>query len=455
MQGLTGCLPKDYPRVLVVDATPFCRHMNNGIVKSNLFQGWPKSALAQVMYSNIQPGFDVCEQYWMLRKTAILRGAIGLEASDAVRLTAGGCIGTPYDPEHAHTFESRPRLERLLSQLGEHVRTPIGEGLLRLPSVLSPTLRQWIERFSPDVVFTLGGNAPILRLAAKVAEWREIPLVPYFTDDWISSIYDMGLFSSSLRASCAHWFRRSLRLAPIRLAISDALGQEYELRYGGRFETFMNSGDPFESQAEPVSRTVRFSFIGSLAPNRWRSLAAIGRALGTLKERGANCELLIYTFPADIRQFGAGLQHCGPVTIVGTARPDELERLYSEANILVHAESFDDATRRYTRYSLSTKIPQYLMAARCVLAYGPAEAASVQYISDNEVGLAVSEEDEDHLCCELSKLISSPSLRTRFARRGRQVALARHDSNLERQRFQSVVCEARQARVLADRGVAS
>jgi hypothetical protein len=62
----------------VVDALPFCRHFNNGIVKSSWFQGWPKEALAQIVYSNVQPGFDVCERYWVLRKTDILLGAVGM-----------------------------------------------------------------------------------------------------------------------------------------------------------------------------------------------------------------------------------------------------------------------------------------------------------------------------------------------------------------------------------------
>jgi hypothetical protein len=35
-----------YPRILAVDATPFSRKVNNGIVKSTLFQGWPKESLA-------------------------------------------------------------------------------------------------------------------------------------------------------------------------------------------------------------------------------------------------------------------------------------------------------------------------------------------------------------------------------------------------------------------------
>src|ERR1039457_6325133 len=144
-----------YPRVLVVDASPFCRHFNNGIVKSNLFQGWPKQALAQIVYANVQPGFHVCEQYWVLTKTSILLGAVGRVGDESLRRT-GGMAGAVYDPAAGHAvearariggvavasydpagvpaFQPRPRIERVLAGLSSSIRMPIGEVILRLPN---------------------------------------------------------------------------------------------------------------------------------------------------------------------------------------------------------------------------------------------------------------------------------------------------------------------------------
>jgi glycosyltransferase involved in cell wall biosynthesis len=447
MSVTTACA---YPRVLVVDATPFCRHMNNGIVKSNLFQGWPKSGLAQIMYANVQPGFDVCERYWTLRKTSILLGAIGVAPDSALCRSAGQCAGTIYDPERAHTFESRPGMERMFAGLSKAIRQPVGETILRLPSVFSRRLSEWIERFAPEVVFTLGGNAAVLRIAAKLAERRRIPLMPYFTDDWVSCIYEGDLFGHVLRPSFVHWFQRTLALSPIRLTASDAMSREYKRRYGGRFETFMNSSEVFETTAEPVLPTVRFSFIGALSPNRWRPLLLIGMALAKLRARGLSGELVIYTLPEDIRQFGKGLAGCDAIRVAGTARADEVRRIQLEANVLVHAESFDESTRRLTRLSLSTKIPQYLMGGRCVLAYGPPELASVRYISESGAGMAVSTEDVDELASELERLVSSPALRQAYAVRARQTALDRHDAVGERERFRNLICASVQSGSVGD-----
>lgn len=429
-----------YPRVLVVDATPFCRHLNNGIVKSNWFQGWPKDALAQIVYSNVQPGFDVCDQYWVLRKTSILLGAVGLAGEESLCGTRE-LAGTIYDPATAHAFEARPRIERMLSGLSSSIRTPLGEIILRLPSVNSRALTNWIRRFAPQVVFTMGGLAPILRLAARIAQFERIPLIPHFTDDWVNCIYPSGPFHSTLRRSFEHWLMRCLEVSVVRMTISDAMAREYEQRYGGRFESFPNVVERFETTPEPERPCVRLCFIGALAPNRWQPLYSIGLALAKLKERGILGELVIYTFPEDLRRFGKHFEGCEAIVVGGTAAPSEVRGLQLDANVLVHVESFDEASRLLTRFSLSTKIPEYLMAGRCVLAVGPAEAASIRYIADSGSGIAVSTDDQAMLCAELEKLLTNPVLRRKHAAQARLTAVTRHDAATERERFRAIVSE--------------
>jgi glycosyltransferase involved in cell wall biosynthesis len=415
-------------------------------VKSNWFQGWPKEALAQIMYSNIQPGFDVCEQYWVLRKTSILLGAVGLAGDESLRGTEE-LAGTIYDPAAAHAFEARPRIERMLSGLSSSIRSPLGEIILRLPSVNSRPLTDWIRRFAPQVVFTMGGLAPILRLAAGIAQSERIPLIPHFTDDWVNSIYPSGPFHSTLRHSFRHWQGRCLDLSTARMTISDAMAREYQQRYGGRFESFPNFVERFETTPEPERPCVRLCFIGALAPNRWQPLRSIGMALAKLRERGILGELAIYTFPEDFRSFGKHFEGCEAIVNGGTAAPSEVRDLQLDANVLVHVESFDEASRLLTRFSLSTKIPQYLMAGRCVLAVGPAEAASIQYIADSGSGIAVSSDDQAMLCAGLERLLKNPILRRQYGAQARQTAITRHDASAERERFRAIVSEVRSEHV--------
>lgn len=436
-----------YPRVLVVDPCPFNRNRATGILKSSMFEGWPKDCLAAVDYSNMQPGFDVCEQYWKLTKTDILRALVGLRPS-------AGPIGKPqeldgslFDPAEAFRYEDRPRIEQRLSFLDVNVRTCFGELMFSLPSVLSGPLREWISNFQPDVIFSISGNLSMLRTIARVAAWRRIPLVLFFTDDWMDSAYIGQWGCSILQHSTRKWLRICLDAARGRLTASDAMAAEYSRRYGGVFEPLMQSVEAEtvnRSMTPPPARVgVRFTFTGGMTPNRWQPLAAIGRALLELRTEGVDAEFHVYSSPQDLETYGGVFRQMAPaVRIAGTADPGDIPAIHRDADVLVHVEAFDDDTRRYTRFSFSTKIPQYLAAGRCVFAYGPAELASIRYIGDSGAGVAESGESPDAVRNTLRRIILNPALREQAGHTAVSLAITRHDAATQRERFRHVLAES-------------
>jgi hypothetical protein len=116
------------------------------------------------------------------------------------------------------------------------------------------------------------------------------------------------------------------------------------------------------------------------------------------------------------------------------------------ADVLVHVESFGAAERRYTRLSVSTKIPQYLWAARPILAYGPGEVASCQYVQSSASGVMVERLD---LKPALQRLATDAGLRARLGRQAWLTARNRHDAKIIRERFRLVLAKAAQTRSAA------
>jgi hypothetical protein len=169
-------------------------------------------------------------------------------------------------------------------------------------------------------------------------------------------------------------------------------------------------------------------------------------ALARLKERGILGELVIYSFPEEFQRFGKHFEGCEAIVARGTAAPGQVRSLQLDANVLVHVESFDEASQLLTRLSLSTKIPQYLMAGRCILAFGPAEGASCRYVADSGAGVAVSTDNQGALCAVLEGLLTRPELRREYAARARQTAVTRHNPVTERERFRTIVAEVHSKR---------
>jgi len=441
-------MPEDirYPRALVVDACPFNRNRNNGILKSTLFEGWPPDRLAAIDYSNQQPGFDVCERYWRLTKTDIVRALCALPPIAGVMAKPRKLAGSAFDPALAFQYEGRPRLEQKLSFLNGDLRTCLGEVLLAMPAALSRYLRRWVEAFQPEVLFSIGGTRYMLRTIGRISAWLGIPLVLYFTDDWMKTAYRGRLGGFVLRPSTDKWLRACLNAAPIRLTTCEAMAVEYRRRYGGSFEPLMQSVEgSLVNRAlvpPPVHDAVRFVFTGSLAPNRWKSLEAIGKALQDLRGDRLEGELHIYSMPHEFEAYGRVFHPLRTVRLAGTARPADIPSIQRDADVLVHAEAFDDAARQYTQFSLSTKIPQYLAAGRCIFAYGPAELASIRYIGDSGTGIAESAESPGALRNALRRIMVDARFREATGRRAVELAAQRHDAKTQRERFRQLMAEA-------------
>src|SRR5690606_35599716 len=82
--------------------------------------------------------------------------------------------------------------------------------------------------------------------------------------------------------------------------------------------------------------------------------------------------------------------------IIGSIKyvpPESVSNLLSDYNLLMHLESFDEEVIKYTKFSISTKIPQYLAVGRAILAIGPRNIASIDYISENNVGYVCDDID--------------------------------------------------------------
>jgi glycosyltransferase involved in cell wall biosynthesis len=432
-------LAQQYPRVLVVAAQPI-NHEPHGLMMANLFQDWPLDRLAQVHAGLEGPLPELCRRHWRVTLADV-------PVDRLVRRAIGGrrdqLLGRP-------SAGSPPALGKAVSGERSRVRTAV-HGIAsswadclryRLPG----EFWDWVADFQPDVTYSLLGTIRIMTLAIEIADRVGRPLVPHFMDDWPSTHYRSSVLSRIPRRVMLSRIRAVVRRAPFGLTICKAMGEEYQRRYGLRFAEFMNCVEvPPECPSLPArgaDHPVRFLYVGGLHLGRWRSLTQVGAALDRLAQQGYPTELLIYARPAELQEFGPALTACRVVRLGGTLAPDEVLPTLREADVLLHVEAFDDTIRAYTRLSLSTKIPQCMSSGRPILAYGPAELASVRYVEECGCGRVVGSDDSSALAAAVKELALDAGLRQRLGRRGWEIAHQRHNAQKERERFRRVLALA-------------
>jgi glycosyltransferase involved in cell wall biosynthesis len=226
------------------------------------------------------------------------------------------------------------------------------------------------------------------------------------------------------------------------------MAEEYRQRYGLAFEAFMHAVDAQSLDstrpARSPSAVAQFVYVGGLHLGRWELLRDLGQAAQWLRRRGNPAEVVVYAPAADLDAHGACLAERGGVQLGGTLGSREILSVLRGADVLLHVESFDAPIQRYTRLSLSTKLPMYLSAGRPILAYAPAHLASCQHIQQCRSGMVVGIRDPDHLRATMQLLLHDQDLRDRLGAAALRAARARHDIRIERERFRAVLANAAQ-----------
>jgi glycosyltransferase involved in cell wall biosynthesis len=412
---------------------------------SNLFDGWPKNSLAQVCYNIGQPDFDVCTRFWRLTKPSVIKACFGFTGNFPLKPLDNQGGQSASKGIVVNSYDSRSAIERLLGKSAASVRVPIGEVLLRLPASLSLSLVKWIEDFSPDAVFSTLGNGLMLQLVCRIAKQRRLPIIPYFTDDWIETHYEGVLFRRLLRKSMQFWMGRCLECSQVRMVVSRAMENEYRNRYSGEFVTMkyaVKATRFYALEERSNNEPIKIVYTGGLVPGRCQPLRDIVDALVQINRDGVRANLSIYTDPASIRQHAKDLDFSPVITVHEWIPYEELQSVFRETDVLLHVESFDSTFSAWTRYSISTKIADYLMSGRCLFAYGPAEGAALCSIQESGSGVVVTERDQGILQKKLKEILLNHSAREAYGKRARETAILDHEAIGQAEKFRQLVCQA-------------
>jgi glycosyltransferase involved in cell wall biosynthesis len=413
------------PKILIVSGEPLHRQSATGITLCNLFAGWPIADIAQVYSADYAPEAEF--------------------GSNTVRLTPRDLAPFCWwgDPHQSNTAAASHGVASIAGRRSARMRRYVSPVLELLPYRIPLPQFESLRAFRPDLIYSNLASIRIARLATWLARTLDVPLVPHFMDDWLSTYAVPGrsIGTQAHAAILNRQVRSIMHDAPLGLSIGQEMADEYGRRFGKPFHPFMNTVDVPDVPDAPRSFTppVRFVYVGGLHLGRDESLAAVARSIGAVADAGPS-ELHIYAPESDGARARA-ITRIGPhVSFKGSVSPARVPEVLRDADVLVHVESFQPELVQFTRLSVSTKIPQYLAAARPIIAFGPDELASIQYVGRSGGGLCASVVAE--LEQALRTVIDQPQTRVRLGTIGWRQARAHHEATSVRRRFREVLITA-------------
>lgn len=430
-------------RILLITDEEWNDAVYGNNVLTNWFSGFD-AEFAQIYCSPGLPYNNICSRYFQITDMQMVQSLYSHKK-------AGKKIELPKD---AHSIEqSKVNAQRKgaylkLKQLSRHFHTAmmlIRDGIWRSGRYDTNALKSFVSDFHPDIVFCPRLITPkLMRLEKIVSTMTDAPFVAFTADNEASMEHYSWSPLFWLRAWMIHRaFGKHVKLYKHYFMFSEEQAQNYKDEYNLPTSCLYKCGNFPETKDKKVNKPIRLIYAGRLYCNRWKTLAAIGKALEEINRNGDRMVLDIYTADVLTSRQKKTLMGFNYLKVHNPITPAQLTEEYQKADIALHVESFDKANRLATHYSFSTKIIDLMASSCAILAICWERHAGYQYLQKNDAAFCVSSYDDIEPM--LRQICEKPSLIGEYARKAWQCGRRNHSKEKIqiqiREAFNKVIAE--------------
>lgn len=407
-------------KVLIVSHNVISETNNMGKTLLSYFKAFNPEEVAEFYIQDKLPkNASVASSYFRITDREALKSVLGKKPGNEYCLTNSIPEG---NDELKGAVESIRQYGRKKNALVYTIRNAVWS----LAHWKTKELISWLKKVNPDVIFFMAGDYSfIYRIALDFKKILNKPLVVCCVDDYYlfnrneNSLLGRAQFNSYIRI-----VHRLMEESSFILTISDSMGLAYSELFNKDCRTLHTSAKKREC-AHDTKRT-KVGYFGNLSFGRNKQLTEMGKAIKGLEIPGIN-GIDVYSGeknPEILKDMTEenGIYFHGEITAMGVAAKMD------ECIAVIHTESFDSKIRNIVRYSVSTKIADSLLNGPCLIAYGPDDVASIDYLKRNGAAYVINEPNrlKERLC----EILTKADLRDQIVARARELAANNHDETV-------------------------
>lgn len=396
-------------------------------VLTNWFEGYEDN-LANIYLASGIPENSCCNQYFQLTDIMAIKSRI-------TNKNNGKWIINRTFPATVTNAVTDVTINNSNKHRGLRVLKRVAGGPVRLLRDIAWLNSKWegsllmdfLAAYKPDVIFSLRFySRRILYMEKLLHEMTGAPVVVFTGDDeyslkqlnlspffWARKL----LFRQELRRNALFYEKFYTLSLTQSEKLSEELGVVSEVLYkGGEF------CDKFVPKV--VGCPLLMVYAGRLYCNRDKTLMAIAEALSVINKDELKIILHIYTRDSFSKKNTKLLEENKAVLLKGFVTADKLREVYKEADIAIHAESFDIRYRWLLRYSFSTKIVDCLGSSCAVLAVGHSDNEGIRYLRNNRGAICIKRKREIYPV--LSQIARHPDKITLYQKKAWKLGVKAH-----------------------------
>jgi len=426
------------PKVMIIGQT-FTTDTGGGITLTSLFKQWPKDKLAVAVESKEALDFTKCSNYYRL---GFLEQAMPFPFSLFQRKTQSGKVtetvtqGASHVKETNHTkAKFKGYLDTALHHLGLFY-------WIYGNQKLSSAFINWFKEFNPDIIYYQPNSYKSMGFATALKKVSNKPLVVHVMDDWFS----FAVKTSPLKSYWQQQFDQKVRTlfskAQVHLSICQYMSDAYLKKYGFVFKPYHNSVDlnfwqNSRSKVVEQSESFQLLYAGRIGYGLENAILAVAKVVERMATEDINITLEIQTKDSK-HPLMSVLQNLSGVTVSQTIPYNDLPAKFSSADALLIPCDFDEAGLKFIRYSMPTKVSEYMAVGTPVFVVGPNETALVDYALQGWAKVCTSI-DAAAIKAALLELMKSTDLRRQIVTKAELLVKQNHNEQDNIQNFRKMM----------------
>jgi hypothetical protein len=388
------------PKILIIAGYTFEGTDATSITLKNIFSSWDQEKIAFIFITNPENNQVDNNHIFSIRNRKFGNFQLNKQKKNIlndIRTSKSVVSGV------AGAISTNNKKTKFLNFL----HTIISSHIAIIPYNYTKELDAFILKFQPDLIYSPLGEIGVMKLVNEVSRKHNLLVFPHFMDDWMKTKYAKNLFLIIPRIITNINIRKIFKRTEKAFAISEKMALQYSQQFNIPFYALMNCvEEPIKKSVfDSNDKTIRYCYSGGLHLNRWQSLVFLCESLSTA-QKNVSIELSIFTKESDWQLYKNNFKKYSFVNYKGFIAQSEMLAELKNYTVLVHIESFDKIVLDYTRLSISTKIPEYLSMKKPILAIGPSDIASIEYLKNNNCAFIVDSKDEKLLNNTLNHILN-------------------------------------------------
>lgn len=415
-------------KILIISRNAWDDTNSIGNTFTNFFKGIEGLEFANIYFRSSNPNNNLCKYYYRVTEGEVLR-----KWFSSRKIGRKFVWGNKEKTQNQSTAEKNEReLIRFIHKYNFKVAYKFSDYIWYSEKWLNKNLKDFIESFAPDVMVTFVKSAPQYYLTVKfLRENYNIPLFSWIADDEYTTL----LKKHSLKE--IDNLKYILKESSVVRGCSEEICEYYNSVFNCEAIPLYKGCDLSTPVKDYINQPIKMVYAGNLLYGRLEIIHRIVDALEIYASGEQKIVFEIYsnTLLSPTEQSYFDQKSCSKY--MGKQDYEIITQRLADADIVLHVESFETEQILKTRFSFSTKIIDCLQSGNVLLAVGPREVASIDYVK--KIPGACVIDNLELLDVQLGELLDDTKALRKRMERIREFARLNHDISKNSEEMKNIL----------------